>query len=153
MTSTEPVAENGEPRRPSVGMSALADLLWSVRGHDSIDVISERATAAGHPISRGAVAKYLQGQGAKKPPESTLEALAAGFKLRVTDVRRAAGLPAGELGPYEPTSEAGQLSREQRDALDQLIRAIVRGGGRGAGPAPKKRAGGSPAQPEIRLGP
>lgn len=134
-------------------MSALADLLWSVRGHDSIDVISERATASGHPISRGAVAKYLQGQGAKKPPEKTLEALAAGFKLPVTAVRRAAGLPAGELGPYQPTSEAGQLSQDQRDALDQLIRAIVKGGGRGAGPAPKKRAGGSPANNDVSFGP
>jgi len=58
-----------------------------------------------------------------------LTGLAAGFGVDVRELRRLAGRPPGELGPYVPTAEASSLTQPQRNALDQLIKAFVSEGG------------------------
>jgi hypothetical protein len=109
-------------------VSALSDRLTEAKGDQSIDDIVARAAAAGHRIDRSAVARYLKGEHGSRPRQETLAALAAGFDLDARELRALAGRPPGELGPYVPTSESASLTAEQRQALDQLIRAITRGG-------------------------
>lgn len=134
-------------------VSALTALLLGAKGDDSIDKIAARARAAGHPTDRATIAKYLSGTAAKTPTERVVLALAAGFGLSPQQIREAAGVPAGELGPWRPPAEAGRLSQEQRDALNMLIRAIVRGGRSagetGAGPT-VVRGGDRPATGQFR---
>lgn len=107
-------------------MTALSDRLADAKGNDSIDAIAERAAAAGHKIDRATVWRYVAGTHAKNPPDSVLRALAAGFGLDVRELRTLAGKPAGELGKWTPPDEAARLSQDQRRALDQLIKSIVR---------------------------
>lgn len=107
-------------------MTALSDRLADAKGNDSIDAIAERAAAAGHKIDRATVWRYIAGTHAKNPPDSVLRALAAGFGLDVRELRTLAGKPAGELGKWTPPDEAARLSQDQRRALDQLIKSIVR---------------------------
>lgn len=106
-------------------MSDLSRRLMAAKGDQSIDAIAKRATSSGHPLSRSVVAKYLRGDHGPRVPEATLLGLAAGLGLDVRELRQLAGRPAGELGPYVPTQEAASLTRNQRDALDQLIRAFT----------------------------
>lgn len=110
-------------------MSALSDRLVEAKGERSIDDIVARAGEQGQRIDRSAVARYLKGEHGPRPRQETLAALAAGFDLDARELRALVGRPPGELGPYVPTSESASLTAEQRDALDQLIRAITRGTG------------------------
>ncbi|NYE69615.1 hypothetical protein [Microlunatus parietis] len=107
-------------------MTALSDRLAQAKGDRSIDDVVARAQEQGHRIDRSAVARYLKGEHGPRPRLETLAALAAGFDLDARELRVLAGRPPGELGPYVPTSEAASLTAEQRDALDQLIKAITR---------------------------
>lgn len=107
-------------------VSALSDRLIEAKGDRSIDDIVARAQQQGHRIDRSAVARYLKGEHGPRPRQETLSALAAGFDLDARELRGLAGRPPGELGPYVPTSESVSLTAEQRQALDQLIRAITR---------------------------
>lgn len=108
-------------------MTALSDRLAQAKGDRSIDDVVARAGEQGHRIDRSAVARYLKGEHGPRPRQETLAALAAGFEVDARELRALAGRPPGELGPYVPTSESASLTAEQRDALDQLIRAITRG--------------------------
>lgn len=108
-------------------MSDLANYLADRKGDRSIDDIAKKATASGHPISRSVVAKYLRGEHGPRPPEETLAGLAAGFDADPRELRELVGRPAGELGPYVPTKLSASLTQTQRDALDDLIRAFVKG--------------------------
>jgi len=124
-------------------MSALSERLKDAKGTRGLDDIVRLAEREGHQIHRSVVARYLKGEGARRPSDGTILALAAGLGLDVRELRILAGMPPGEIGPYEPTPESARLNREQRDALDQLIRTIVRGDGtdaRSAGAA-KERLG------------
>jgi hypothetical protein len=40
-------------------------------------------------------------------------------------LRRAAGLPADETAPYTPPPESSRLTRRQRRAVDEIIRAML----------------------------
>lgn len=108
-------------------MSALSNRLWELKPEaGSIDAIEKRAKDAGYPIDRATIDKYLRGKGAKRPPESSLRALAAGFKTTLQELRRYARMPEGEREPWVPPEESARLNRDQRSALDLLIKAIVR---------------------------
>ncbi|WP_191563417.1 helix-turn-helix domain-containing protein [Janibacter melonis] len=107
-------------------MTALSARLAEAKGNDSIDAVVERAGRQGHAIDRATVSRYVAGNGAKNPPDRVLRALAAGLGLDVRELRTLAGKPAGELGPWTPPDEAARLSGDQRKALDQLIKSIVR---------------------------
>ena len=109
-------------------MSALSERLKDAKGTRGLDDIVRLAEREGHQIDRSVVARYITGKHGR-PRDETILALAAGLGLDVRELRVLAGMPPGELEPYEPTPEAARLNREQRDALDQLIRAIVRGDG------------------------
>lgn len=109
-------------------MTALSDRLADAKGDRSIDSIVAQAEANGHTIDRSTVARYCGGGGAKNPPDAVLRALAAGLGLDVRELRTLAGKPAGELGPWTPPDESARLSRDQRKALDLLIKAIVNEG-------------------------
>lgn len=106
-------------------MTALSDRLNQARGDESTDTIAERATRAGHPIDRSVVFRALNGEHAKQPRESTLQALAAGFNIPVQELRELAGRPPGEPEPWTPPAVSASLTRDQRAALDALIKAIV----------------------------
>lgn len=106
-------------------MSDLSSYLDTAKGDRSIDAVVAKAASAGHKIDRATVARYVSGQGAKRPPEGVLRALAAGLDLDVRDLRELAGKPRGELGPYVPVDEAAQLNESQRRAIDALIKSIV----------------------------
>jgi hypothetical protein len=68
-------------------------------------------------------------------------------------LRMAADLPAELTSPYVPPPEASRLSRRQRRALDEIIRAMLEPAGRdevaARRPAPRRRAArhGSPEPP------
>lgn len=128
----------------SRGVSELTDRLIEARGDRSVDSIVKRMEDAGCGVNRATVYRYLNGKVAKQPDEPTLQALSVGFGVGIRELRRLAGLPEGEPGEWTPPDEARRLNREQRDALDQLIRAIVRGSD-SHGSAPSTRAGVSPA--------
>jgi len=134
-------------------MSALAERLRAAKGDRSIDDIVKLAAREGLKIHRAMVAHYLKGEHGPRPRDATIAALAAGFGLDVRELRVLAGMPPGELEPYEPAKEAARLNREQRDALDQLIRAIVRGDGSDAQAKPaQKRADDGPVVAPVRRG-
>jgi len=106
-------------------MSALSELLWKAKAGRSIDAIADQARRRGHPINRATVARYLAGDHGPRPPEDTLVALSEGLGIDVRRLRRSLGVPTGELGPYQPVAESARLTQVQREALDQLIKAIV----------------------------
>ena len=130
--------------RKVCAVSDLSDYLKRHQGDRKPDQIVEEAARLGHSIDRTAVYAALRGRYAKVPREETLAALAAGFGLDVRELRRLAGKPAGELGPWSPPREASSLTQGQRDALDTLIRVIVREGGTddGTSEAGEKTSGG-----------
>lgn len=133
------------PTLESCHVTELSDRLAEAKGNDSIDAIAERAAASGHKIDRATVGRYVAGDGAKNPPDKVLRALAAGLGLDVRELRTLAGKPSGELGPWTPPDEAARLSRDQRKALDQLIKSIV-GKDVRQDAAPTIQAGGRPAK-------
>lgn len=121
-------------------MTALSDRLNEAKGTTGLDDIVARAEAKGHKIHRATFANYFKGKHAKRPSEGVLQALADGLDLKVTELRDLAGQPQGELGPYAPTPLANRLNRDQRHALDELIRTIVsKEEGNDRGTSAKKR--------------
>lgn len=107
-------------------VSKLTDRLKAAKGDRSIDDIAAYATKHGHKISRSVVAKYLQDRQGSKPPVRTLDALAVGFGIDPRELRELAGYGRGELGAWRPPAESASLTRDQRDALDRLIKTMVR---------------------------
>lgn len=141
-------------RTESCHVTALSDLLNDAKGVDSIDRLIEAAEKrTGVEINRTARAgiyKALSGQHAKNPREETLLVWAEVFQLDVRDLRQAAAKPRGELGPWQPVAESARLDQEQRQALDLLIKAIVRGGAEDAhSPATNKVPATGPAQQPV----
>lgn len=109
-------------------MSALSEALATARASrgETIDTVVRRAQAAGHAIDKGTISRYERDKAGRRLTEATIRALAAGFLLSEREVRRLADIPPGELGPWVPTEKAARLNRDQRDALDRFIEAMVR---------------------------
>ena len=108
-------------------VSRLSDRLAEALGDQTQEQIAERARKAGHQIDRSMVSKALADKLGPKPREATLQALAAGFRLDVRELRRLAGRPGEDLGVYAGPESSASLTRKQRRALDQLILAMVEG--------------------------
>lgn len=103
-------------------MSAFSDLLregntekWSNR---------EIARRSDGRLSRATVDTYMK-DGHGIPTEEIIDAFHSVLSIPRTELRVAAGLPAGENSPYTPPAEANLLDHRQRRAVDELIRSIV----------------------------
>jgi hypothetical protein len=109
-------------------VGALSERLYArqIELGDSIRTIVKRAQDAQVPLHKATVYKYLNDEGAKRPPEHTIRGLAAGFELSEGEIRRLLGMPSGEDGLWRPPEESARLSRDERDALDRLIKVIAR---------------------------
>ncbi len=106
-------------------MSALSDLL--VRSNPeglSARRIALLAKEAGYRINHDTAARYLRGDHGM-PDEETLRAFASVLPVRLAELRAAVRLPAEETEPYRPPAEASRLSRRQRRAVDEIIRAML----------------------------
>lgn len=121
-----PASQTPPPACTVVLVSKLTDRLKEAKSDRSIDDIAALAVQHGHHLSRGTVAKYLRDEQGPRPPVKTLDALAAGFRIDPREVRELAGYTPGELGPWSPPDESASLTRDQRDALDRLIKSMVR---------------------------
>lgn len=135
-----------------VDVTALSDLLNEAKDQGrNIDHWVEQSEEAGCKINRATVYKALNGEHAKNPSEQVLRGLAFVFDVDIRDLRVAAGKPRGELGEWIPTTESSRLSQEQREALDALIKAIVREGGQAHGNAAATSEGPSGPAPVVPI--
>lgn len=95
------------------------------KGDTGLDVIVRRAEVKGHDVDRSTFARAFKGDHAKRPQDATLRAFADGLGIDVNELRRICDMPEGESGPYKGPDESARLNRDQRKALDQLIKTIV----------------------------
>jgi hypothetical protein len=106
-------------------MSALSDLLSSANdGQRSARALAREARERGHTLNHDTAARYLRGDHGK-PDEATLVALADVLEVPLARLRAAAGLPSESTEPYVPPAEASRLTRRQRLAVDEIIRAML----------------------------
>jgi transcriptional regulator with XRE-family HTH domain len=106
-------------------VSALSDLLNEANsGKLSARSIARAARAAGFTLNHDTAARYLRGAHGR-PDEATLLALSKVLRIPLNQLRAAAALPAGETEPYRPPAESSRLSRRQRRAIDEIIRAML----------------------------
>jgi len=106
-------------------MSALSDLLNAANaGRLSARSLARTAQAAGFSLNHDTAARYLRGDHGR-PDENTLLALSKVLRIPMSRLRAAASLPADETEPYRPPSESSRLSRRQRRAIDEIIRAML----------------------------
>ncbi|MDT4939118.1 MAG: hypothetical protein QOG80_2789 [Pseudonocardiales bacterium] len=131
-------------------MTALSDLLSSHNaGRRSARALARDAQERGHTLNHDTAARYLRGDHGK-PDEATLVALAEVLAIPLAALRVAAGLPSELTDPYTPPPESSRLTRRQRLAVDEIIRAMLDPGRSAAGAdgddlarrraAPRKRA-------------
>ena len=106
-------------------MTALSELLQaSNSGGLSARTIARNARELGFSLNHDTAARYLRGNHGK-PDESTLQALSKVLKVPMTKLRAAAALPTEVTEPYQPPAESSRLSRRQRRAVDEVIRAML----------------------------
>ena len=121
---------------------AKADLGVSTRA------AADRAKAQGYRLSANSVSLYTR-DGHPDPDGKTVEALAYALRVPEAELRELAGLPQHH-GKFEPAPEADTLTRQQRDAVNEVIRLFA-AGNQGAGDGsersatPMNQAGGKPA--------
>ena len=106
-------------------MTALSDLLNEANaGKLSARSLARSAQAAGFSLNHDTAARYLRGDHGR-PDETTLLALSKVLRIPLSRLRAAASLPSGETEPYRPPVESSRLSRRQRRAIDEIIRAML----------------------------
>lgn len=106
-------------------MSALSDLLRAANtSGGSARSIARSARELGFSLNHDTAARYLRGDHGR-PDEQTLVALGAVLDVPISQLRRAASLPSEQTEPYQPPAEASRLSRRQRRAVDEIIRAML----------------------------
>ena len=106
-------------------MSALSELLQAENSKGlSARGISQAARELGFTLNHDTAARYLRGEHGT-PDESTLRAFSTVLGVSLGKLRRAASLPADVTEPYQPPAEADRLSRRQRKAVDEVIRAML----------------------------
>ena len=81
--------------------------------------------AARAGVSVSAVTNMVNGRTAAKP--ATVQRVADALGVRPEVVSGWLGAPRPVRGPYVPVEESALLSEQEREALDNLIRAIARG--------------------------
>jgi hypothetical protein len=106
-------------------MSGLSELLAQAnKARLSGRAIARLARDRGHTLNHDTAARYLRGDHGT-PDEATLIAFADVLGISMSRLRVAAGLPSDATAPYTPPPEAGRLSRRQRRAVDEIIRAML----------------------------
>ena len=106
-------------------MTALSEILVRANSGDrSAREIARQAQSAGYSLNHDTVARYLRGDHGR-PDEPTLRAFAAVLAVSLTDLRSAAELPSDAIDPYVPPTESSRLTRRQRKAVDEIIRAML----------------------------
>ena len=106
-------------------MTALSELLTTAnRAGLSARAIARAARERGHSINHDTAARYLRGDPGR-PDEATLVAFADVLRIPLAKLRVAADLPAEQTAPYSPPPEASRLTRRQRRAVDEIIRAML----------------------------
>jgi hypothetical protein len=106
-------------------MSALSDLLAAhVKPGVSARAVSRRAQELGYTLNHDTAARYLRGDHGA-PDEVTLVAFSQVLKVPLRELRAAANLPTETTAPYVPPAEASRLTRRQRRAVDEIIRAMI----------------------------
>ncbi|HEX2904712.1 MAG TPA: hypothetical protein VHO01_14770 [Jatrophihabitans sp.] len=106
-------------------MSALSELLRSANTQGlSARAIAKLAREAGFTLNHDTAARYLRGDHGR-PDEDTLIAFATVLPVKLAELRRAAELPAEDTSEYRPPPESARLSRRQRRAVDEIIRAML----------------------------
>lgn len=106
-------------------MSALSELLASANtGGMSGRSIARTARERGHTLNHDTAARYLRGAHGV-PDESTLRAFSDVLDLPLARLRAAADLPSETTTPYAPPAESSRLTRRQRRAVDEIIRAML----------------------------
>jgi hypothetical protein len=106
-------------------MTRLSERLKLAFDESSIGEVTRRAEAAGHRFNRPNFYKALRGDHARRPHDSTLREWADGLGLDVRELRQLVDLPEGDYGIYTGPDESARLNRDQRRALDRLIKTIV----------------------------
>lgn len=106
-------------------MTALSELLQASNSAGlSARTIARNARELGFSLNHDTAARYLRGNHGK-PDEATLQALSKVLKVPMTKLRAAAALPTEVTEPYQPPAESSRLSRRQRRAVDEVIRAML----------------------------
>jgi hypothetical protein len=106
-------------------MTALSELLVaSNTDQRSARALAREARERGHTMNHDTAARYLRGDHGA-PDEATLVAFSDVLRVPLRDLRRAAGLPNELTTPYEPPPESSRLTRRQRKAVDEVIRAML----------------------------
>lgn len=106
-------------------VTALSDLLVAAnKARLSARAVARTAQERGHSLNHDTAARYLRGDHGV-PDEATLVALSDVLGVPMRDLRAAADLPSETTSPYVPPSEASRLTRRQRRAVDEIIRAMV----------------------------
>jgi hypothetical protein len=133
-------------------MSRLSDALGAANSAGlSARAIARAAKERGHTVNHDTAARYLRGDHGV-PDEATLVAFAEVLDVPLRTLRAAADLPTESVEPYIPPPEASRLSRRQRRAVDEIIRAMLESGGgsgRGRSAAVRKLAAQQPATPRA----
>jgi transcriptional regulator with XRE-family HTH domain len=106
-------------------VSALSDLLATQPM--SARQAAARAEELGIPLRYGTIAGYWAGRHGR-PSARTLKMLSDVVGISEGELQQAAWDRRAPLGPYVPTSESVHLNDRQRQALDELIRAMVETG-------------------------
>jgi len=132
-------------------VKSLSELLQAANTEGlSARSIARQAQALGYSLNHDTAARYLRGDHGR-PDEDTLLALASVLKLPLAPLRKAAQLPSEVTEPYRPPPEASRLSRRQRRAVDEVIRAMLEPGrATSAGPGRSRAARRGDAEPPNR---
>lgn len=106
-------------------MTQLSAVLRAANvGGLSARAVAKQARAAGFTLNHDTAARYLRGDHGR-PDEDTLRAFSAVLSIELAELRRAAELPDEDTTAYIPPPESSRLSRRQRRAVDEIIRAML----------------------------
>lgn len=106
------------------GATQLSALLAAKADGRSARSIARAANEVGHTLNHDTAARYLRGDHGT-PDEATLRAFAEVLQIPLAELRKAADLPWESTAPYVPPPESSRLTRRQRLAVDEIIRAML----------------------------
>lgn len=91
--------------------------------------IADAARLKHHKISHATVSNIVSGRHGGEVGEATIAALSAGTGIPEREIRRAAGVPEVNL-PFVLPPEASRLTHRQREAVREVVDAMLKPEGR-----------------------